>query len=208
MEESRLSPEQLGKRVGISGMTIRRWSREPSKSEIPKFYDRAFGDAIYQLVMEGALKEDASSSQLAMRQSQSVTFESAIKTLGLPTDFLRPSQPGDQSHLMVGLSQIGAGEKRKAEVDKKAKWILSFKKMGEGWAESITVLMKVIRSKNFNTMDKLVAYGALFYLVCPFDLIPDSIPVIGYLDDYAILCLAAAYYVKRFTELGKAGHAV
>jgi uncharacterized membrane protein YkvA (DUF1232 family) len=46
-----------------------------------------------------------------------------------------------------------------------------------------------------------VAYGALFYLILPFDLIPDSIPVFGYVDDFGILGFAVAYYARKFPEL-------
>ena len=112
--------------------------------------------------MDEVLNESSASAKFAMQQSRSVTFKAEIKTLALPSDFLSPAKPENQSHLMIGLSQIGAVEKHKDEVDQKTKWILSFKKMGQGWSESITVLMKVIRSKNLNTMDKLVAYRAPF----------------------------------------------
>ena len=46
-----------------------------------------------------------------------------------------------------------------------------------------------------------VAFGALFYLICPFDLIPDAIPVIGYADDFIVLGIAVLYYRKRFPHL-------
>ena len=42
---------------------------------------------------------------------------------------------------------------------------------------------------------KLVGVGALFYLVWPFDLIPDYIPILGWLDDVGVLTAAAFFYV-------------
>ena len=62
-------------------------------------------------------------------------------------------------------------------------------------------LIQVVKSKELTTLDKLVAYGALFYLLTPFDLIPDNIPIFGLIDDYAILGIAIAYYMKRFPKL-------
>lgn len=58
-------------------------------------------------------------------------------------------------------------------------------------------MLEVIRSKDLTLADKLVAYGALFYLITPMDFIPDAIPVVGYLDDFAVLGLALAYYAHR-----------
>lgn len=37
-----------------------------------------------------------------------------------------------------------------------------------------------------------LAIGALLYFINPFDLIPDSLPVAGYLDDFAVMTLALA----------------
>jgi uncharacterized membrane protein YkvA (DUF1232 family) len=79
--------------------------------------------------------------------------------------------------------------------------------MGKDWAERISSLMKVLESNELHTFDKLVAYGALFYLIFPFDLIPDYIPVFGYMDDFIVLGFAVAYYIKRFPHLFGKRHA-
>ena len=41
-------------------------------------------------------------------------------------------------------------------------------------------------------IDKAIILGSLGYFICPIDAIPDSIPVVGYLDDIGVLTLA--YY--------------
>jgi uncharacterized membrane protein YkvA (DUF1232 family) len=35
----------------------------------------------------------------------------------------------------------------------------------------------------------------------PFDLIPDAIPVFGYMDDFVVLTVAALYLRKRYPRL-------
>ena len=45
--------------------------------------------------------------------------------------------------------------------------------------------------------------GSLLYVICPLDLIPDFIPIIGYLDDAAILagCIKAVEVdIKKYKE--------
>lgn len=67
-----------------------------------------------------------------------------------------------------------------------------------------------------STATKCAILGALTYLVCPVDLIPDSIPFVGMLDDIKVLCLVAgklenelAHYkeyllIKNMTEFHEA----
>jgi uncharacterized membrane protein YkvA (DUF1232 family) len=73
--------------------------------------------------------------------------------------------------------------------------------MGREWKKRITTLWKVVRSNKLTHFDKLVAYGALFYLLTPIDFIPDHIPVFGLMDDYLVLGIAVAYYAKNFKEI-------
>ena len=44
--------------------------------------------------------------------------------------------------------------------------------------------------------------GALIYLVSPVDLIPDPIPVLGQLDDLAVLALVLYYWYTMFKASG------
>jgi uncharacterized membrane protein YkvA (DUF1232 family) len=57
---------------------------------------------------------------------------------------------------------------------------------------------RLIRDPRIGTWTKLIIPGiALVYLISPVDILPDVIPVVGQLDDLAILVLA----VKLFIEL-------
>ena len=45
-----------------------------------------------------------------------------------------------------------------------------------------------------HTGRKVVAVGALIYFICPWDAIPDIVPVVGYLDDAGVVYAAVEYY--------------
>ena len=51
--------------------------------------------------------------------------------------------------------------------------------------------------------DKLIAIGAIGYFISPLDLIPDWIPVIGYLDDIAILSWAVGVIIQNMKKVGR-----
>lgn len=47
----------------------------------------------------------------------------------------------------------------------------------------------------------LVVVGAVIYFVCPVDLFPDMVPIVGHLDDLAILLAAIPSAVKIYKKL-------
>lgn len=52
------------------------------------------------------------------------------------------------------------------------------------------LLYYVLKSPDVPYQQKLIIIGALGYLICPIDLIPDFVPVAGYTDDAAALTAA------------------
>jgi uncharacterized membrane protein YkvA (DUF1232 family) len=76
------------------------------------------------------------------------------------------------------------------------------------WRDLAAVLrmLRAWRNKNYAKLPRktiIMALAAVIYFVDPFDLIPDWIPVIGYLDDAAVLGLvmvAIRSDLERFQE--------
>lgn len=202
IDEAKLSPEKAAELLGVSGMTLRRWREAPPAGRLPKIYERAVEVAVQQLVVDGYLDPSSPLTQSIMSHSSELSFQATLKSMGFADSILKEKGNADDA-LMLGLSQIGSVPSRIKGVDDNVKKISAFSKMGEEWKRRIGGLLKVVQSKNLTQLDKLVAYGALFYLLTPFDLIPDTIPVFGYLDDFAILGLAMAYYLKRYPVLFK-----
>lgn len=202
LKDSGLSPEQLGSRIGMSGMTLRRWSELPAQDSVPELYKSAFHETVYELLAEGALPSDSSLIEKVLKESENSSFNAAIKNLGFTHDFLKSAKPDTES-VVTGLAQIGAQAGKQESVDRSKKRILSYGKLGEDWKYRVKTLYEVITSKELQPLDKFAAYGALFYLLTPFDLIPDHIPVFGLLDDFFILGLVVLYYVKRYPKFFK-----
>jgi uncharacterized membrane protein YkvA (DUF1232 family) len=200
MRETDLSPEQMAERLGISNMTIRRWMKKSSNETLPVIYEKTVWDAVYQMVAEGKLLPGSTFVQKAVKESQKLYFSAAMKSLGFKGSS-RKSPKFSMHSIMGGLSQIGAKEGHQSEVEKNRKKILSFVRLGQDWKERISTLIKVVSSTKLSARDKLVAYGALFYLLCPLDLIPDNVPIFGLMDDYCVLGFAAAHYVEKYKIL-------
>lgn len=202
LDEAGLSPERAAQRLGVSNMTLRRWRDKPQGDELPKMYERSFGPALQELIGEGKVSAKSAAAK-SVGEGQAESFLATLKRLGFPENILSAG-PGDRKAFVDGLAKVGDDKDRKKEVDRSKKKIGAFASWGKDWKARIDGMLKVIRSEKLTTTDKLVAYGALFYLISPIDLIPDTIPVIGYLDDFAVLGMALWYYKRRFPDLFKA----
>ena len=195
VEDSSCSPEEFGKLVGISGMTLRRWSQKPKAARVPKLYIPAIREACYQLIAQGRMKATGPIVQELLAKSQTHQYEAAIRNLGLLDSFSLGA--ASQDHILTGLSQIGSQTQKQTDVSENKEKVFSYKGLGIDWCSRITTLWNAIKSTKLTSVDKLVAYGALFYLLTPIDFIPDQIPFFGLLDDFGVLGVATNYYLKR-----------
>jgi uncharacterized membrane protein YkvA (DUF1232 family) len=196
LRETGTSPEEFGVRCGVSGMTVRRWIKKAGPAPISASYEPGIRDGVFGLIADGSLKSDSPTAKEILAAFRSPFFDAALKNLGLEGFSANPSE-NMQNQFVSALGQIGVDREHIRVVDKGKEKIALFKKMGAGWSKRVGGLMNIIASKKLSTMDKIVAYGALFYLLTPFDLIPDYIPVFGLMDDYAVLGIALTYYAKK-----------
>ena len=64
-------------------------------------------------------------------------------------------------------------------------------------------LVRYFRDREASLLGKLFVLAALVYVVSPVDLIPDAIPIVGWLDDLGVMSLAVAWMwrvVGRYRE--------
>lgn len=67
-------------------------------------------------------------------------------------------------------------------------------------AEDIPALCLAMKEKDTPFLAKILAGTAVVYALSPIDLIPDFIPVIGYLDDLILLSLLVALTLKLIPD--------
>ena len=63
--------------------------------------------------------------------------------------------------------------------------------------KEVRALYRYMRDKNVPWYRKTVIVGALIYFISPIDLIPDFIPIIGYLDDLGVIMAAVKFLGKE-----------
>lgn len=198
LSQAGLSPEVAAPYMGVSNMTLRRWQKKKNL-DVDAAYLPAIYDGLFGLVAEGKLSMDAPEVKGMIEEKVDGfhrRYTAAVMTsLGVEANFV--SGEGTENQIVSSLTLIGASQAKRDAVEKASDEILEYKKHGKEWLDGITGLMSVIRSKTMLVADKYVAYGALFYLIMPFDFIPDHLPIFGLLDDYAMLGMALGFYKKR-----------
>ncbi|HEX4047600.1 MAG TPA: DUF1232 domain-containing protein [Elusimicrobiota bacterium] len=201
LEKSSISPEKAAAELGVSGMTLRRWREKPDDAELPELYRRAFEPLLRRLIGDGLVHPE-DPDVLAAFATMEDPFQRTLLGLGITHEILRDGDK-DSGTVTMGLARIGEDKNRQAQVKGSKRMLDRFMAMGVEWKNRIGDLNRVLRAEELTALDKLVAFGALFYLITPFDLIPDAIPVFGLVDDFIVLGIAVLYYRARFPHLFK-----
>lgn len=110
------------------------------------------------------------------------------------------SLSGDFKVLMKDLEKSGRTVKDVEDLSRKVERKVSKAKIGRNFVSHVKFLMKAITEK-IPAKSRALAMGALLYFVNPFDLIPDALMGVGYLDDFAVLALVCAYLAKDVRHL-------
>lgn len=66
-----------------------------------------------------------------------------------------------------------------------------------GLPRYLRLIVRLLRDSRVSRADKLILATAVAYVLAPFDLIPDVIPILGRLDDLVFVALAIDRLVKR-----------
>ncbi|MBI3565049.1 MAG: DUF1232 domain-containing protein [Elusimicrobia bacterium] len=199
LDRAGVSPEKAAADLGVSGMTLRRWHAKPAGAELPELYRRAFEPTVRRLVGEGVFHPEDRAVAAALAAPEE-PFAKSVTALGITHDILEQADK-HQNTIFVGLARLGQDEKRQAQVRASGRMLARFKEMSEDWRRRLEDLDAAVRSKDLPSIDKMVAFGALFYLITPFDLVPDAIPVFGLIDDFVLAGVASLYYRKKFPAL-------
>ncbi len=194
IEASALSPESAGEYFGVSGMTLRRWRSQTGRSAIPAKYEPGVRAGMRRLMSEGKLDAEQPGLAALMADGDALRFSQTLQSIGFDPERLHGDDP---VALVEGLSQLGSSPERQKQVHDGLGALRRHERRGSDWKQWISGLLEVVRSARFTPAHKLVSFGALFYLLLPFDLIPDYIPGIGLLDDMAILRLAFLFYAAN-----------
>lgn len=72
------------------------------------------------------------------------------------------------------------------------------------WIKSLPtdlkILIEMVGDDNLDMSARTLAAGVLVYIMAPIDLIPDSVPVLGYVDDVVVLHIAVAAILQLDQE--------
>lgn len=62
--------------------------------------------------------------------------------------------------------------------------------------QKVVFFKRLLADRRVPWYGKLVLFATVVYLAIPFDIIPDFIPILGYLDDVAIVLISLALLMK------------
>jgi uncharacterized membrane protein YkvA (DUF1232 family) len=63
-----------------------------------------------------------------------------------------------------------------------------------------SAFVRFLGDKNAPLLPRLMALFAVFYVVFPLDIIPDVIPIIGWMDDVGVIALVVAWTARQVAK--------
>ena len=80
-------------------------------------------------------------------------------------------------------------DKLAQEFDEKEAKSFAQKNRDKSWYEDFLLLLEMIKDPDFNLSNKskFLIMGTLAYVIFPVDIVPDFMPIVGWLDDVFIL---------------------
>jgi uncharacterized membrane protein YkvA (DUF1232 family) len=167
LEERGWSPEVFAREVGLSHMTIRRWLSKRDNTPLPKKYNATLGPRLAVTGRAPKLEElYAHHASLGGFSARNV------------------------DEMVDDLEKSGREFEGVRTLDRDVSKKLGGERFDQIFARHCKILLQAVFSKKTSAKKKAIAVGALVYFLNPIDLIPDNIPVVGYLDDLAVLTLA------------------
>ncbi|MGE5085304.1 MAG: YkvA family protein [Bacillota bacterium] len=193
-KDTGLSPEKLAVYFQVSNMTLRRWLKKGGTGRIPVQYETNLYQGILSMVRDGLLEKDHELVKEAFEFTQVLFAHNSFMMMDLSVDQFKGSVSEDG---VVDLClKLGQKEDSLAYVQRNESVLKDIEMKSPGIKEKVAALWKVLKDSEVQRTYKYVAIGALFYLVFPFDFIPDTIPAVGFLDDFAVLGIATSYYLR------------
>ena len=77
---------------------------------------------------------------------------------------------------------------------------MTLRERAEEWEKALPAVFLALRDKETPIPAKVLAGITIAYALSPIDLIPDGIPLLGYLDDVILLPLLIALTVKQIPK--------
>ncbi|WP_413294371.1 YkvA family protein [Bdellovibrio sp. HCB185ZH] len=194
-KDTGLSPEKLAVYFQVSNMTLRRWLKKGGTARVPSQYDTNIYQGILAMVKDGAIDKDHECVKEAYEFTQVLFANNSFMMMDLQAAQFE-NTGNDEDGLMDLCLRLGQRDDSLSYVQRNEQTLQDLEKKSPSIREKVTALWQVLKDGELQKTSKYVAVGALFYLVFPFDFIPDSVPGVGLLDDYAILSIAMDHYLR------------
>ncbi|WP_168196403.1 YkvA family protein [Bdellovibrio sp. NC01] len=195
IKDTGLSPERLAVYFQVSNMTLRRWLKKPVGYKIPAQYETNLHQGVLTLVKNGMLPKENEIVLESYDFMQSLSTKNSFTMMDLTMEQFEKTSQDEEGTVDLCL-KLGQKDESLAYVQQNEEKLREYEQKGSSIGEKVSTLWKVLNGSDVQRTNKYVAIGALFYLLFPFDFIPDAIPAVGFLDDIAVLGVAVDYYLK------------